>query len=776
MNKNKKNTNNDKPKYVTLPYDFISFPRKWIPYSAVRKLDGLPRHDYRKQLNGCIKYRIIPKSDLAVEIKEGEGNSFFLAGSQMRGRVRMNTEILSQSYPHFINDAPILFRDIAGDLRKEYNKKLGIKEGIEKSIKVGFLRKDGERFYVIPAQKYSSDKFFTSIKEHRIVNMGIKINRGESMLYDVKNSGEKFKQINKIQKDIDKLSNEISKLREELKEELSVIQKDIDGIFIKKFSFHKRIGKIIKKNNFNEELEKISSQLLVELKNIRKNSEKELLKKSKNVSSELLEKVKNIRNEKLEIFFSKMTERWKLKVKIHKIYSEMRKNSKNLPYQREVFYKENSNGGICKIAFNDNRGEFPSKGYLFNSTNASSKRSHYFIKKSEQGNAGFIVPQNVIEGYKQNIKKFRYTSKNNEVKDFYDIFDDEKYKKLIKKNPEGLIVFFITEKDDKSIKMIGRTPYFKVPYNRSITDILEVNGKSTIGYADALFGFTSNESKELEDDEINLTREKGQNNAIESYKSRLRFSSIDIKGEFNYKFEEFLLPSPFASANAMYLEQLEENKLSTYNDKTSKLNGYKYYHILDKVEKSKKEPESMLSTKGVIKNDEEDIYLEGKIYFNNLFPDELGLLLLSLDIKQILKSKEYRECIGENGINIENSFEQIGGAKPYGYGKVKVEIMDLCIEKKDISFESLILDPMEKQSNRSEYVDAYITKMKEVCEKNYFNYLRRYIKSKQEKDRNETSNWDCNETNPIVVNWYNLDEKIKKRKGYPKEWRFLKRK
>lgn len=754
MSRNKKMYN---IKYITLPYDFIPFPKKWVSYNDIRKLDNLPRHDQRKQLSGYIQYKLIPQSDLAVEIRKGE--NFFLAGSQIKGRVRTNAEILSQNYPHFINDAPVLFRDMAGDLKGKYKEKLEIKKGIEKSIRVGFLRRDGEKFYVVPAQKYSSDKFFTSIKEHRLTNMNVTINKGESMLYCISNIGnnEKFKQINEIQEKIDRLNNDIKLLRDELKEDLSDIQDEITEIFMEEFSFN---GETVKDIFSNQESED---------KKNKKSFDKELEKIGSNLFKKLTDLKSNNKNENLEKFFSKMVERWELKAKVHKIYSEMKRNDKFQPYQRQVFYKKNDNGGIAEIKLNNDGKELMLKGYLFNSTNASSKRSHYFIKEEEQDNIDFIVPQNIIEGYKQNLKKFR----DNEIKWFYDIFDDDNYEKLIKENHEGLIVFFKTTDDDKSIKMIGRTPYFKVPYNNTIKDILEAKGKAAIGYADALFGFIPNESKELEN------YKKCENNMIESYKSRLRFSPMDIKGSFNYNdynSDDFLLPSPFASANSMYLDQPEGEKcLSTYDGKKPELNGYKYYHILDEVQESKKKPKNILSTKGIIKNDKEDIYLEGKIYFNNLYPDELGLLLLSLDIKELLNSKMNKNFIEENKNVIENSFEQIGGAKPYGYGKVKVNINNLFLEKKNTSFKSLMISPFEEQKNKSEYIDAYITKMNEICENDYFNYLRYYIKSKQEKNREILGN-GYNKNSPMAISWYNLSEKVKKGKGYPKLWRLAKEK
>lgn len=743
-NRNKNNNNNNiNIQYVTLPYDFIEFPEKWISYNVDAESDSLPRHDQVKQLNGYIKYKLTPQSDLALEIKKGESNRLFISGSQVRGMVRKNAEILSQNYPHFINGNPMFYRDITNNsgLGKEYRDKLEISKGIDKSIEVGFLKKEGVNFYIVPAEKWPSGRNFVSIKEHRIRNMGLTINNGYSMLY--KNKDECFKKINGIQKRIDELTAEIYKLRKELKKELSSIQKQANYIFTNSYNFitNKEIRDMFNATNFEVQL---------------KNKSKELLKELNNLSEQP--------NKKTEGFFSKMVERWKLKAEIHSIYSKIKPNKEELekfvPYQKEVYYNENANGGVEKISFDNNNGEFVLKGYLFNSTNASSKRSHYFIKKSSENNIHIAIPEEIIEGYRQNFKKFRDNNKGNNTKRFYDIFDDKNYLALLNKNFEGPIVFFKRDKEGKCVEMIGRTPYFKIPYNHTIKEIIDRKGYSTIGYADALFGFASN----------TIISPQDGKEVIDSYKSRVRFTPIDIKDKFqesDYIYKDFLLPSPFASSNAMYLKQHKGKKLSTYND-DAELNGYKYYHILDKVYESKTEPKGMISTKGVIKNNN-NYYLEGKVYFKNLAPEELGLLLLSLDIKEIMKSKQYTKFAG-----IEKSFEQIGGAKPYGYGKVQVDITEPLLEKNDNSFKSLITDSTKIEKEEYKYIDAYINMMEKEYDCKYVGYLSKYIESKHEKNREESLN-----NNPMMINWYNVQEKIQKDSknkggGYPKSWRIRK--
>ncbi len=748
---NRKNLQGSNEKYVTLPYDFLPFPSKWHPYAGKGELSewSLPRHDRRDQLSGYIQYKLRPQSDLAVEIKEGKDGRLFLGGSQMRGRVRTNLEILSWSYPRFIATPPMLFRDFTGDLKSSYQGKMNIANGIERSIQAGFLKQDDDGFYVVPAQKYFADKYFASIKEHRLINVGFKRAGTFAWLYDQGTSKKQFEKINEIQKQIDILTDEIKKLREQLQDDLALIQDSINNLFIKNFNF-------------------TTSGRLTYIRNqVKRNVEYDYGKYLEEMGGELLTELNQLRTEddKLKDFFMKMAERWILKAEVDINYLKLSKNRPFYPYQIPVYYSQNTNGGIDSIT-SDATKDVNLKGYIFNSTNAGSKRSHYFIKEEEKGKIGFAVPPAVIQSYRQNYKK----SKNQEkIKDFYNIFDN--YQTLLKDNPEGPIVFFQTRKDGK-VEKIGRTPYFKIPYNHSIGDILQEKGENNkIGYADALFGFTPDIFESTGPEKENENDEK-----TTGYKSRLRFSPLDIKGKFDrnrqYVSEQILLPSPFASASAMYLRQTENKKtLSTYEDqKIPRLNGYKYYHILDKVQKSKEEPVNMISTKGVMKHNEHDrFHLEGKIYFHNLAHEELGLLLLSLDVKEVLQSQQYVDFIEENRHLIQNACEQIGGAKPYGYGKVKVEIDNLYLEKRDCSFESLILDPLEEKTDRYEYIDAFIHEMYAEGQEAYFRDFKNYIESKQERNREEKAGENYSRESPTTINWNNLSEKI--RGGYPKEWR-----
>lgn len=695
--------------YVTLPYDFVPLAEKENRYFPYTK-NSIPKHNQKEkeQLSGVITYRITPYSDLAIEVRQKWNGGYFIIGSQIRGRVRTNLEILSASYPEFIDRSPLLYREVDND---NYRKKIagggtGKVIDIERSIQVGFLRKIGNEFYVIPAQRIG-DKNFLSIKEHRLMQM--QSGNSQALVPTLYDWGDKetLKKLNKLQFQIDQKTKQIRVKRKELKDVLNDgIQSEISKIFTPKYNFNKKLALIRRSFNkdnsydYQPDLENIKNELLNDLRSIKYN------------------------DFKIEEIFQLTAERWRLKAEIDLIYTCYMKNkkNKNSPYQKEVFFKRTANNGIEKISLASSE-DTPENGYLFNSTNATSKRSHYFVMNPVKENIKeYLVPQAVINGYNRNLKRFRTTT--TEIKEFYDIFDQ--YDVIINRKrvdaTDGLIVFFNTwynpKTNEKEIANIGRTPYFKIAHRTQLADILGEKEADKVDYANALFGF-------IPDDQ------EGENLSSFTYKSRLRFSSADIVGApIQHDVHDLVLMTPCASASAMYLQQ-PDDMLRTYEDENVKLNGYKYYHVLKQPLRVglKNKGKTIVSSRKLLKH--EGIHIIGRIYFHNISKEELGLLLLSLDWKELRQSKKYGKYIAAYEDKLENAYELIGGAKPYGYGKVKIKVQDLQIEKEGNDFEVLVSEPMEQIREWHEYIDAFITSMggQQYFERVYF---KQYIQSKIE--------------------------------------------
>lgn len=674
-NRNTRGKSDKRPEkvYVQLPYDFVPFAEKekrQFPYS-LQDGDGpsLPKHNVKEKdrISGVIDYRITPYTPIVAEVRKKWGSdgrdSFFISGSVIRGKVRSNLELLGAGYPKFVDRSPLLYRNVSDP---QYRTRIAShdasvnesgdkrEKGIEYVVQVGFLRKEGNHYYVVPAKKFG-DKYFMSIKEHKLRQ------------FHIGSSSPNFAWL-----------------------------------------FH-----------WGQD--------------------------------------KSERNKKVR-------------------YDSLRRNPNFYPYQREVTFRRTESHSVSDISF-DLKKNLGEKGFLYNSTHAHSKRSHYLISLPIETDGGiddpmvYLVPSSVIIGYERNLKKFRVTESKDErykdrTKQFYNIFDEKNYDLLLAQdgNKDGLIVFFTTCFDEESgktvIKDIGRTPYFKVRHRVQIADIIGEKPEGKLDYAEALFGFAAGELDGNEDSGF-------------SYKSRLRFSPVDIQGkpDFEKELHNLVLLTPQATASTMYLQQSDGPEFITYESNSSevKLNGQKYYHILKKpipIKQQKKT--SLVSSRFAI--NPQGIALTGKIYFHNLSRDELGLLLLSLDCSLFLKSEHYKESILQHSRERteEEFFELIGGAKPYGYGKVKIKVENLAVEKEGIDFESLLVNPTETVNhNWSEYIDAFIEKM---GGSEFFNRvnLRAYLESKREIGED-----------PKRITWESLADQIKQQTnregGYPPNWVLKKR-
>lgn len=694
---NKNNNNKYEPIDVTLPYDFIPFVDKsHFPYQNLEELpghNGDNKNTGEEYLTGCIDYSITPYSDLAIELRQRFDGKHFISGSQIRGKIRSNLEILSASFPRFIDTSPLLYRNFNSDDNNnsdDYNSRMGISrtKGIECSVEAGFLRKIDNKFYVFPAEKIGNKNFY-AIKEHRLVQMNLK----RKNIYFLFDNDQLFEKINELQNKINKEDREIKKYRENIKEKLNdELQEKISNIFIKEFNFNSTIMKDFFKNSKD-------SNYIIDDKEIEE------------VGKKLFNKLKSLVNDDEELLkLCQLTvERWQKKVEMEILYRKLgtkeNKNQKYLPYQQMVYFRSNAAGGIEQITTSVESNEELEKGYLFNSTNASSKRSHYLINKPLENHSGFLVPEDVIAGYKRNLKKFKenYETRKKGIKDFYKIFAN--YDQLIKEPgyENGIIVFY--KKDDK-ISYIGRTPYFKIPYKHQLKQLLKKLLPRTnegFDYAEALFGFIPGERADWQE-----VKSK------QAYKSRLIFTPLDIEGEVNkdtYKEDEFLLPSPSPSAQGMYLEQ-NTNYLQTYEGEEPKLNGYKYYHILEQpIVKDDRNNYKKMKSKLQILSKDSVKRIKGKIYFRNITKKELGLILISLDINLLEETKEYKESLQKYAEYLKDSYELIGGAKPYGYGKVKIKLDGINIENKCKDFEQLVLNTSRPVDNIGQYIDEYISSM-----------------------------------------------------------------
>ncbi|MCS7461178.1 hypothetical protein N0M98_13575 [Paenibacillus doosanensis] len=734
-----KNSRSDKLVPITLPYDFVPFPENGndvcrYPYA----IKGVPKHNAFNNglelLSGQIRYRITPCSDLVIEARAKRGGGYFISGSQLRGKVRANVAILSGSDPKFINRSPMLYRDFT---RGTYRNIILKGSTLERAVKVGFLRKNGDKFYVVPTQSFG-ERNFVMLKEHWLIQQKAVLKRSQQ-LFDWKDKA--LSELEEFEKKIKQITDRINVEKEKLAEKYDKVKEGIRKVF-EQYGFTKSPINWNELNKFGESLNDHSKAIMRKLR-------------------------RNASHSEFDELFRLMIERWRLKAHIHRIYSNQSGNSHYTPYQQNVDFRLNAYGGVECVRLSMQNAE---KGYLYNSTKVGTKRSHYLIGAPKDDHQGYEVKQATIDGYNQNFKKFRVIENKEDernIKLFYNIFSDYENCSNQFRSVDGLVVFY--QIDDDGQMTIGRTPYFKIPYYHQLNDLLGNSPEGKVDYEDALFGFAPNgEGQERE----------------ASYKSRLRFEPIDIPEDAVWGRADFLLPTPQASAERMYLRPngrtpATYEKVEKVEQPKPKLNGYKYYHVLGNVlEKTMptlpKDKDAMLSRRNLLKKETkagEPYTLKGTISFTNVHREELGLLLLGLDLKLLRHSRLFKEQLSPYYSQLEEAYELIGGAKPYGYGKVKIHVDSIALEKQGTDFDSLVVHPVEiieGQENFHSYVDAFMDRMKGA---DYFQtvHLGAYIRSKQEF---------IPEHSKLHINWNNMQEQIqnqtrgykKKGGGYPKEW------
>ena len=227
---------------------------------------------------------------------------------------------------------------------------------------------------------------------------------------------------------------------------------------------------------------------------------------------------------------------------------------------------------------------------------------------------------------------------SNELIRQYDFFmsdsDDWKYWLKILKRGGKCPIFFRIEKNQ--IKDFGLALLYRLPYEKSVKDIVEKEQKSSgIDLTECILGYTN-----IQDQSLKSRVQVGHAFATQDLVVLPRI--------------EGTLGGPKASYYPTYIRQTGANgkvtKYNTYNDGV--ISGWKRYPLKPSEGKLPMLGESMDST--FIPVDKGSKF-EGRITFHNLKPVELGCLLSAITF--------------HNNPGFRHS---IGLAKPYGYGNVKV--------------------------------------------------------------------------------------------------------
>lgn len=210
---------------------------------------------------------------------------------------------------------------------------------------------------------------------------------------------------------------------------------------------------------------------------------------------------------------------------------------------------------------------------------------------------------------------------------------------------------FFSKSPDGKISHFGLAYMYKLPYSNSVHQMLPIHEyENDLDLATTIFGFSDKKIDASLKGRVIIGHAMAQNIA----------RPISEQKE--------IMASPKASYFPYYLEQNEKN-VNTY-DNISTLRGFKRYPArnstsagnYDDKQKSNKKIFSSFIPLGP------DTEFVCKIRFNNLKEQEIGALISAITF---------------NGK--KSCYHTIGGAKAFGYGKVKIEIQGLKYLKNDES-------------------------------------------------------------------------------------------
>lgn len=200
----------------------------------------------------------------------------------------------------------------------------------------------------------------------------------------------------------------------------------------------------------------------------------------------------------------------------------------------------------------------------------------------------------------------------------------------------GIPVFF--RKKDNNLIDFGLTFMYKQPVKFSTKQLLSYN--PGLDLVECIFG-TTQKNYEL--------------------KGRVFISDMKAKGEITpLPIQENVLSSPKSSYSPFYLNQNTKQQTlteyNTYQVGSPSLRGYKRYPIRGSEQKQTIDLSKQNLISKAIPLPKGTIF-EGKIRFHNLKKAEVGALISSLTLH-----------------GSENIFYNIGGIKPFGFGRIKIEI------------------------------------------------------------------------------------------------------
>ncbi len=207
--------------------------------------------------------------------------------------------------------------------------------------------------------------------------------------------------------------------------------------------------------------------------------------------------------------------------------------------------------------------------------------------------------------------------------------------------------FFRTKTDevgDLCVKDLGFSFLYRQPYKKAIHDFLPSTYlQGGIDMTQSLFGYV---------------------NEKDALKGRLQFEHSFICNARKEKEQTFILGGPKPTYFPFYLKQGEPAKLHTYFSEQTYISGHKRYLVQQNAVEGKEKPSKVTKTFVPLSANTK---FTAKIHFHNLRDYELGALIAAITF-----CNHQTSC-----------FHSLGIAKPFGYGKLRVNNYTITMTGED---------------------------------------------------------------------------------------------
>ena len=301
-------------------------------------------------------------------------------------------------------------------------------------------------------------------------------------------------------------------------------------------------------------------------------------------------------------------------------------------------------------------------------------KEHEFLFEIPAFNENNLIPLNEEE-YNDFI--FIYEKENeNESWKFWkrNLKNYSSIEEIEKDGYKGIVpCFFRTNDEGTAVRDLGFSFLYRQPYSKTIHDFLPNEyQKIGIDLAQSVFGYV---------------------NGNDAVKGRVQIGNSFIEKAIEAGSQTFILGSPKPTYYPFYLEQKNPNRLETYFSNNTQISGYKRY-VLRNIEQRDVTPESKVTTTFIPMA--AGTRFATSICFHNLRKYELGALIAAITF-----------C------NHSDCYHSLGFAKPFGYGKIKVN-------KVELDFDS------DKQINKDSLYESFVNY---ICGKCGFESETAYLQS-----------------------------------------------